>query len=82
MTTTPDLVILLARLEVKLDQALGATSDHESRLRKVEAQMNGSTDHETRIKQLEGRRWPLPVLASVTSAISLVVAVVGMGITR
>lgn len=82
MTTTPDLVILLARLEVKLDQALGATSDHESRLRKVEAQMNGSTDHETRIKQLEGRRWPLPVLAAVVSGISLVVTIAGMGAVR
>lgn len=34
--TTPDLALVLARLEVKLDQLINASSDHEIRLRKLE----------------------------------------------
>lgn len=36
METLPDVAIVLARLEVKLDQVLTASKDHESRIRKLE----------------------------------------------
>lgn len=34
--TTPDVALVLARLEVKLDQLIAVSSDHEVRLRKLE----------------------------------------------
>lgn len=34
--TTPDVALVLARLEVKLDQLILVSSDHEVRLRKLE----------------------------------------------
>jgi hypothetical protein len=36
-TNTPDLTVTLARLEVKLDQLISSSSDHEIRMRKLEA---------------------------------------------
>lgn len=34
--TTPDVALLLARLDVKLDQLISVSGDHEQRLRKLE----------------------------------------------
>lgn len=34
--TTPDVALLLARLEVKLDSLIASSSDHEARIRKLE----------------------------------------------
>lgn len=36
VSAPPDLAVILARLEVKLDQLLSASNDHEARLRKLE----------------------------------------------
>lgn len=39
MSTPPDLAITLARFEVKLDTIIGASSDHETRIRALEAKV-------------------------------------------
>jgi len=36
MTPTPELTVVLARMEVKLDQIIEKSGDHEARLRKLE----------------------------------------------
>jgi hypothetical protein len=63
MTTTPDLAIVLARLEMKVDQLLADASDHETRLRALEAHR-------------DDRKWPLPT-AAVGSILALVGTAVG-----
>lgn len=49
------LALAVARIEGKLDGALAAATDHETRLRGLEA-VNHS-DHETRIRRLERALW-------------------------
>jgi len=39
MTAPPELAVVLARLEVKLDTLIGSTADHEKRLRELEQAM-------------------------------------------
>jgi hypothetical protein len=80
-----DLVVMLTRLEVKMDslretQAAqqGVHSDHEQRLRLIEQFVSGGTDHETRIKSLETGRWPLPSLAALISIAAIIVALINM----
>lgn len=65
MTTAPDLSIILARMDVKLDAIIEKTGDHEARLRKLEA----------------GRSWPVVLtnglLTTLNAALASVVVVGG-----
>ena len=47
--------VMLARIETKLDTALAAVADHETRMRGLEAVNH--TDHETRLRKLERAMW-------------------------
>ena len=49
--------VVLARMEVKLDQVLKAVQDHEARLRAVEGGGAQAADHEKRIRALERLAW-------------------------
>lgn len=40
----PDLAVVLARLDVKLDQLILSSGDHEARLRKIEEAQSSSKD--------------------------------------
>lgn len=57
-----DLTVTLARLEVKLDQLIEKSSDHEVRLRKVE---------ET---QSQGKNWQVILANSIMTALNAVLA--------
>jgi hypothetical protein len=70
-TTGEMLVVTLARMEVKLDQLLIESSDHESRIRRLEERPSPARDHESRLRKLEERRWPLPVVSIVFSGMAV-----------
>ncbi len=64
--TAGDVALVLARLEVKLDQALAQGGDHEARIRKLE----------------DSRRWPAPAVAGCSSVLSSILTAVGMALTQ
>ena len=82
MTTPDNLGIVLARMDIKLDHLLADSGDHEVRLRKLEERPIGEPDHERRLRKLEERRWPLPVLATVVSGVSLASSVAGIWLAQ
>lgn len=50
------LVVLVTRIETKLDTSLQATADHEVRLREIERRPDpsvGLNDHESRLRKVE-----------------------------
>ena len=60
-------LIMLARVEGKLDVIAAKLDEHGTDLR----------DHEERIRSLERGRWPLPSLAALVSIAALVLALLG-----
>lgn len=77
MTSAPDelLAVTLARIETKLDNAISLGSDHERRLRHLEAQHDDKDheNHEVRITRLESGRWPLPSIAVLMSVAAVII---------
>lgn len=62
MTAPPDLPVLLAKMDVKLDQLLSASGDHEARLRKLEEQ------------NAHGKNWQVVLANSLMTAVNAVLA--------
>lgn len=80
VTNPPDelLAVTLARIETKLDNAISLGTDHERRLRIVEAR-HDDKDHdalEKRVTTLESGRWPLPSLAVLLSVAAVIIPLV------
>lgn len=48
-----DLIVVVTRIETKLDTLIGGHEDHEARIRTLEGIPNTTKDHETRIRKLE-----------------------------
>ncbi|MEU0398346.1 hypothetical protein ABZ208_37510 [Streptomyces sp. NPDC006208] len=66
MTTAPgDLAILFARLEVKLDQLIDASGDHEARIRRLEDRTPGVG---------KGTHWAVVLANAIMTAITTVAA--------
>lgn len=80
MTNPPDelLAVTLARIETKLDNAISLGSDHERRLRNLEAQHDDKDheNHEQRLVRLEAGRWPLPSIAVLVSVAAVIIPLV------
>ncbi|EST24402.1 hypothetical protein [Streptomyces roseochromogenus] len=78
--TTVDLLVVLTRLETKLDAATAGIADHETRLRAAEATALTEEDVQhlrADVEALKRNRWPLPAigaLAGVGGAIAGLVA--------
>lgn len=80
MTNPPDelLAVTLARIETKLDNAISLGSDHERRIRLLEARHDDKDheDHGRRISSLEAGRWPIPSVALVMSVAAVIIPLV------
>lgn len=80
MTQAPDelLAVTLARIETKLDNAISLGSDHERRIRHLEARHDDADheNHERRIVSLEAGRWPLPSIAVLVSVAAVIIPLV------
>lgn len=80
MTNPPDELpaVTLARIETKLDNAISLGSDHERRLRLIEAGPD-QRDYDSltaRVTSLEAGRWPLPSVAVVLSVAAVIIPLV------
>lgn len=53
MDNGTEVLVAIARLEGKVDQALSTQADHEERIRKVESQPIPDDDTNSRLKRLE-----------------------------
>jgi hypothetical protein len=80
VTNPPDelLAVTLARIETKLDNAISLGSDHERRLRLLEAgpDQRDYDNVDTRVTDLERGRWPLPSLALLVSVAAVIIPLV------
>ena len=75
--TTVDLLVVLTRVETKLDSASTGLADHETRLRSLEqaAVTNADlTSVRSDIESLKRGRWPLPAIGALTGIGALVLA--------
>ncbi|NUQ95592.1 MAG: hypothetical protein HOY79_03180 [Streptomyces sp.] len=73
-----DLLVVLTRLETKLDAATIGIADHESRLRTVEqtAVTEGDIAHlRADVESLKRSRWPLPTIGAIGGVIGAMAAV-------
>lgn len=73
--TTVDLLVVLTRVETKLDAAEIGRADHEQRLRLLEQNAVTSTALGPVLQDVEAlkrNRWPLPALCALTGVGSLV----------
>lgn len=76
--TTVDLLVVLTRVETKLDSAGAGLADHETRLRLIEQNTVTNADLVPMRADVEGlkrARWPLPALGALTGVGALVLAV-------
>jgi hypothetical protein len=75
--TTVDLLVVLTRVETKLDSASTGLADHETRLRSLEQAAVTNTELaplRSDIESLKRGRWPLPALGAVTGIGGLALA--------
>ncbi|MEY9837456.1 hypothetical protein [Streptacidiphilus sp. EB103A] len=66
--TTVDLLVVLTRVETKLDSAGAGLADHEQRLRTLEQAAVTSTELaplRSDVESLKRARWPLPALGAL-----------------
>ncbi|MFE5582574.1 hypothetical protein [Kitasatospora sp. NPDC056531] len=73
-----DLLVVLTRLETKLDTATAGIADHETRLRTVE--QSAVTEAEIAqlradVESLKRNRWPLPALGALGGLVGAAAAV-------
>ncbi|MQS14531.1 hypothetical protein F7Q99_20245 [Streptomyces kaniharaensis] len=76
--TTVDLLVVLTRLETKLDAATAGIADHEIRLRTVEQSAVTETDIaqlRADVEALKRHRWPLPTIGALGGVVGAVAAV-------
>ncbi|MFD7410163.1 hypothetical protein [Kitasatospora purpeofusca] len=77
--TTVDLLVVLTRLETKLDSATAGIADHETRIRVVEQESLRESDVaqlRTDVEALKRGRWPLPTVAALVGVAALGVSLV------
>ncbi|KIQ67066.1 hypothetical protein TR51_06715 [Kitasatospora griseola] len=77
--TAVDLLVVLTRLETKLDTVSAGIADHETRLRQQEQTALSEADIaqlRADVEALKRGRWPLPALGALTGVAALVVAAV------
>lgn len=82
--TTVDLLVILTRLETKLDHATAGIADHEARLRAVEEASltdedltpfrEADRDLKADVDKLKSGRWPLPAVAALTGLGALAIS--------
>lgn len=75
--TTVDLLVVLTRVETKLDATASGLADHEQRIRHLE--QTAVTDDDvkpvrTDVEALKRNRWPLPALGALTGIGALTLA--------
>ncbi len=76
--TTVDLLVVLTRLETKLDTATLGIADHESRLRTVEQSALIEADIaqlRSDVEALKRGRWPLPTIGAIGGVVGAITAV-------
>ncbi|MFJ8474187.1 hypothetical protein [Kitasatospora sp. NPDC094011] len=74
-----DLMVVLTRLEIKLDTATAGVADHEARLRAVEQSAISEADVaplRADVESLKRGRWPLPAISAVAAVVAVVASVV------
>jgi hypothetical protein len=74
-----DLLVVLTRLETKLDTATAGIADHETRIRAVE--QSAVTEAEIAqlradVESLKRARWPLPTISAIAAVVAVVASVV------
>ncbi len=77
--TTVDLLVVLTRLETKLDTATAGVADHETRIRVVEQEALREADvapMRADVEALKRSRWPLPTIAVLASLAGVAIALI------
>jgi hypothetical protein len=75
--TTVDLLVVLTRLETKMDAAVTTSTDHETRIRTLE---QAAVTHEeiapvkSDVESLKRGRWPLPAIGALAGVGGAVIA--------
>ncbi|MFD8970557.1 hypothetical protein ACFV0C_37145 [Streptomyces sp. NPDC059568] len=75
--TTVDLLVVLTRLETKLDTATTGIADHETRIRTQEQSAVTQDDIvplRADVETLKRARWPLPSIAALAAVAAVVIA--------
>jgi hypothetical protein len=76
-----DLLVVLTRLETKLDTATAGVADHETRIRAVEQTAITEADVaglRADVESLKRGRWPLPTIGAIGGVVGAIAAIYAM----
>lgn len=71
--STVDLLVVLTRVETKLDATAASLADHEQRIRGLEQRI--PPELATDVAALKRRQWPLPTIGAGSGLIAVITAI-------